>query len=154
MPGVIKALGGYRRSEAIPHLIAALEDDDCRPSAEAALKSIGSPARQALLAMVARRLDENASESRLRAARSALGLLITTGIPEGTWPALSHLMQHQDLKITILACKICLGNADAAEKNKAICRLIALLPRVDWMLRYDIENCLSGGAPDPNYPSK
>jgi hypothetical protein len=148
MPGVIRALGGYRRSEAVPRLVAALEDDDCHPMAETGLGSLGVTARPALLAAASEPLPENASESRLRAVRSILELR-ATGIPRTALAALNHLMQHKDPRIAVWACKIDLANAALVERKKAICRLSSLLPQVDWILRQDIEVCLAEHRDDP-----
>jgi hypothetical protein len=139
-PGVIKALATFRRCDTIPLLISALKDDDSRRPAEAALKQFGIAARQALLVAAAKTSDDG--ESRLRAVRSILGLLISIGIPPGTWPALRHLMQHPDAKVMILACKICHAHAEASETRTAIERLISLLPDVNWMLGEEITDCL------------
>jgi HEAT repeat protein len=37
IPGIVAALGAFRRAEAIPHLVAALAEDESRGAAEAAL---------------------------------------------------------------------------------------------------------------------
>ena len=47
--GVIRALGTSGRAEAIPALIAALEDDASRPTAETALRNFGRRTKGALL---------------------------------------------------------------------------------------------------------
>lgn len=68
LTGVIGALGSFDRREAIPLLIDPLEDDASRPTAEAALKRMGSAARPALIATAIVRVPtaELESESSLR----------------------------------------------------------------------------------------
>ncbi len=62
LAGVIAALGASGRSAAIPYLVAALEEDDCRLHAERALRKFGPLARQALLEARFRRLPSAESE--------------------------------------------------------------------------------------------
>jgi hypothetical protein len=78
LPGVIAALGSFRRSEAIPHLVDALAEDECRLAAEGALEKLGSVAHDALTATVtnARSPPESESPSSKRQRQSALGLLV------------------------------------------------------------------------------
>jgi hypothetical protein len=142
-PGVIKALGTFAREEIIPLMIAALEEDECRLFAERAIKAFGNRARRALL-ICAATLDNvgHHSESRLRAVRSALGLLNSLGIPQGTWPALRHLIRNADPKIAVLACGICLNHAEVSDAPQAIERLVELLPEVHWVVAQDIEDTL------------
>jgi hypothetical protein len=144
LPGVIGALGAFQRAEAIPYLIAALAEDDCRQAAENALAKIGTGARHALIAAAIHLgpLCDRESESSLRARRSALELLVSIGIRPETWPALRPLLGEQDPKIKVLACKICLAKAQSPEKRVAVGHLIGLLPNADWMLGDEIENCL------------
>lgn len=77
LPGVVAGLGSFRRHEAIPYLIAALAEDECRPLAEAALKALGSAAYPALLqaAFETETAPGHESPSRLRQRRSISALL-------------------------------------------------------------------------------
>lgn len=151
LTGVIYALGAFRRAEAIPLLIDALEDDASRHTAEAALKRAGPAARQALVACANRREPSlhHESESSLRRRRSALKLLAEVGAPRGAWRGVRPLTQDQDVRVSVLACKICLRHGTKAERTAAIRRLTSFLPAVDWMLRAEIEDYLVahlGGA--------
>jgi hypothetical protein len=78
LPGVVAAVGSFRRPEAIPYLIDALAEDECRPRAEAALERLGPAARPALMRVVFIGTDspDNQSPSQLRQSRSALRLLV------------------------------------------------------------------------------
>jgi hypothetical protein len=145
LPGVTAALGAFSRIEAIPYLIEALAEDESRPEAEAALRNLGSSAHEALAVAACQPLPmpERESQSRLRQRRSALELLIETGVQARTWPVLRNLMQEQDAKIAVLACKICLMCAPEPEKREAIFRLISLLPSADFLLELAIEKCLA-----------
>jgi hypothetical protein len=84
LTGVIDALGAYRRVEAIPALIAALQEDASRGAAEVALVKMGRTARTALI-ISARQRRPSSGESSLRRRRSALKLLGLIGISRRTW---------------------------------------------------------------------
>jgi len=144
LTGVIRALGAFRRPEALPLLIDALEDDASRQQAKAALTTIGRAARPALIAAVKLRLpsSEQESESSLRRRRSALAVLQEIGISQRMWPELRGLIEDPDAKISVLACGLCLMGAPAMEHRNAVHRLLHLIPNVDWMLRDEIEDCL------------
>jgi hypothetical protein len=141
----VAALGGFRRPETIPYLIDALVEDESRPEAEAALREMGPLAKDALIAAAlqdpARRAGE--SESRLRQRRSALALLVQTGVRPSDWPALRKIMEERDPKLVQLGCQLCLTCAPKSEGRKAIVRLRRLLPGADLPLRLDIEQSLA-----------
>jgi hypothetical protein len=78
LPGVVAVLGSLSRPEAIPYLIDALAEDECRPIAEAALEKLSHAARHALTQAVTTGSGspEIQSPSRARQRQSALGLLV------------------------------------------------------------------------------
>jgi hypothetical protein len=142
MPGVIRAIGAIGRREAIPHLLAALEEDECRPFAEAALKKMGTAAYPALLAAIARPLAPDSGESKRRAVRSVLRLLAASSAPEEARTAIKPLIQSADPSIAVLAAQICLQSPSKEDRADAIARLVKLLPTADWMLQAEIEELL------------
>ncbi len=143
-PGVIEALGAFRRAEALPYFAAALADDDCRLAAEAALKNLGVAATQALMTVATfPAAEEHESDSRLRQRRSALRLLAETGIDPQAWPVLRHMMADRDPTLRVFACRLCLAAAPQTEKATAVRRLIALIDDADWLLLAEIEDCLT-----------
>jgi HEAT repeat protein len=143
-PGVVEALGAFRRIEALPYFIAALADDDSRPAAETALRNLGVAAAQALMTVATfPAAEERESDSRLRQRRSALHLLAETGIEPQAWPVLRHLMVDRDLTLRLLACRLCLAAAPHIEKANAIRQLIASMDSADWLLLPEIEACLT-----------
>jgi HEAT repeat protein len=145
LPGVVTALGGFRRPESIPYLIDALAEDESRPRAEVALREVAALAHDALIAASLRdpAHRDHESESRLRQRRSAVALLVQTGVQPGEWPALRDIMEDQDPKLAQLACELCLNYAPEAERRQAIVRLRRLLPSADILLRLDIEESLA-----------
>jgi len=74
--GVVWGLGHYRKRRAIPALLSALLEDECRLVAEDALTKLGALARPALLQAAAGSSRGNESVSRQR--RSALRILART----------------------------------------------------------------------------
>ena len=144
LTGVIRALGTSGRAEAIPALIAALEDDASRPTAETALRSFGRRTKGALLNAATMQLPvpERESPSSVRRRRSALNLLAEIGVRRQGWAILRHLIDDPDAKIATLACEICLKCASAVERSKAVQRLIKLLVHDDWLRRDDSERVL------------
>ena len=145
LPGVIAALGAFRRAEALPYLVAALAEDESRLAAEAALRNLGSFACQALLVATARSEDlpQSDSDLRLRQRRSAIALLSEIGIAPQIWPALRPAMRDQDAKIAVSACKICLAIAPENEKREAVRHLIGALGSADGALSLEIQGCLA-----------
>jgi HEAT repeat protein len=145
LPGVIGALGTFRRPETIPHLIDALAEDDCRVTAEAAIRKFGRAAQPGLLraAERCRPPSDRESVSSRRRRRSALGLLAELGISRKAWRKLRHLMRDEDAHVAVLACSICLEINSIADMDDAVRRLIELLHDADWMLAEEIANCLT-----------
>ncbi len=148
LSGVVAALGGFRAPETIPYLIDALAEDVSRPEAEAALREMASLAHDALIVAALRdpTRPERESDSRLRQRRSALALLVQTGVRSSEWPALRRIMEDQDPKLMVLACELCLACAPNTDRREAIVRLRRLLPSADLPLRLDIEQCLAEHA--------
>lgn len=148
LSGVVAALGEFRAAEAIPYLVEALAEDESRAQAEAALRNIGAPARDALVAAARRdpATDDRESESRLRSRRSALALLLETGVSPDVWPRLREIMDDQDPRLRVLACQLCLTSAPQREREEAVRRLNHLLPNAESLLRLDIERCLADCA--------
>jgi HEAT repeats len=145
LAGVIEALGRFGRREAIPYLVAALDEDFARPAAEDALRRIGPAAGEALRATATLRQPpgERESVSSLRRRRSALRLVGALGLPPGApWPALDALMLDEDAEIAATACALVLarGGGDA---RRAVARLVALIPAADLLLREEIEDRLA-----------
>jgi hypothetical protein len=146
--GVVEALGAFDRQEALPYLIEALAEDDCRIIAENSLRRLGSAARSALVhaALGRRSSPSDESETDLRQRRSALGLLVEMRPSLAEWEQVRRLMWDRDARIALLACTICLHVAPAAEKRSAILHLEKLRQDVDWILAMEIDHCFQSYA--------
>jgi hypothetical protein len=144
LTGVIATLATSGRAEAIPALIAALEDDASRLIAEVALRRFARRAKGALLNAATIQLPtaERESPSSIRRRRSALGLLVEIGITRAACGIIGHSVDDPDAKIATLACEICLKYGSIVERSKAVRRLIRLLVDDDWLRRDDSERVL------------
>jgi HEAT repeat protein len=145
LTGVIGALGGLGRVEAIPVFIDALEEDASRYTAETALWKLGKKACPALLSTVDLKLPSlgRESESSVRRRRSALKLLAEMDRSRAAWRRLRHLMRDDDAPLAARACEIGLTRGSASERTDAVRRLIELLPKKNWILRQGIEAYLT-----------
>lgn len=141
LTGVIGALGAFTRTEAIPVLVDALEEDASRHTAETALWKLGQKARAALMRTVDLQMPsgERESESSARRRRSAFKLLAEMDGSRAAWHRLRHLMHDNDVKLAARACEVGLARGSASERIGAVRRLIELLTQKDWMLREEIE---------------
>lgn len=146
LAGPIAILGTLRRSEAVPCLIEALGDDLARPAAEAAIRGIGDCARAALLEAATQRAAsvEMDSESNRRVRRSALKLLVETGVPEPMLtPSLHDLLDDADAEIAFLACRIWIDSGHSSARPALVRRLIELEGTADWKMRMAITQYLA-----------
>ena len=144
--GPIEVIGETRRSEALPCLVAALEDDLGRPAAEEALRKFGSTAAPALLARVGAAVAEE-SESGRRGRRSALHLLCDIDPP----PTITTIMRDgwrndPDTEISLAGCQMALTQGDRREREITVRQLIGMLYRMDWRKRREIEDLLCRSA--------
>lgn len=142
LPGVLTALGTFKRPEALAYFVAGLAEDECRPAAEAALRELGPFACNALISVVAK-YPRPEGESSLRGRRSAIGLLREIGVPPHLWAALRQTISDPDAKIAALACMIGLVAAPESERSEAAAKLTGMLEHADPALRIEIEECLA-----------
>jgi len=86
LPGVIAALGEFQRPQAIPYLVDALAEDECRLAAEIALVKLGHSARPALAQIKTRSRPSRMTESisHLRQRESAQRLLALLSKPKSS----------------------------------------------------------------------
>lgn len=144
MPGLIETLGQFGRSEAVPDLVAALEDDFCRSAAERALSKIGEAAHSALME-AARTPDPSGtgeSPSSRSRRRCALRLLRRLRLSPDDWQKLAALLRDSDAEIAARAGSIALAVADEPDKKLAVRRLIEVLSAADWLLQGEIQSWL------------
>lgn len=144
LPGLVETLGEFRRVEALPLLLKALEDDVCRRSAEDALRKIGDSARPTLIEAATQALPsaEEETPSSLRRRQSVLQVLNELTVSAGDWERLRGLLGESDPSLVIHCARITISIAPADERLYAIRRVIEVLPRADWFLRTEARNLL------------
>ena len=141
LTGVLVGLGAFRRKRSIRIFVEALAEDEVRMTAEAVLRSFGSPARSYLIAAALAPIPEG-SESALRKRRSALGLLGEIRTATDDWACLKPLMRCEDLETAILAAGLGLRVGSDVEKDEAAKILRQLHLRADWLRQIQIEQYL------------
>jgi HEAT repeat protein len=142
--GAIEVLGDFRRPEAVPDLIAALEDDFCRTTAEEALGKVGESAHAALIE-AARTPDPSGANERAssrRRRRCALRLLEQLHLSADDWHQLAALVHDRDPEIRARAAAIALAVGNERDQKLAVKRLIEALPASDWLLQGEIQEWL------------
>jgi hypothetical protein len=144
LPGVIEALGTFRRPEPVPLFIVALMDDFSRTAAENALKEMGALAKPALMeaAFKPASSENHESHSHLLRRRSVMRILVNLAASKEDWPTIKKLLHDDDHEISILAVRIALEIAGLEDRNTIARRLIRKIPYVNWGLHAEIENCL------------
>lgn len=145
LPGLIDAVGEFRRADAIPDFIAALGDSIARSFAEEALRKTGEAAHGALLdaAGLPSPSGDYETPSSLYRRRSALRLLAGLTLSAEDWGILSPLAVAPDPEIAARANQIALTVADGSEKRLAAHRLIEMLLDTSWFLQIEIESWLA-----------
>jgi hypothetical protein len=144
LPGLIETLGEFERSEAVPDLVAALEDDFCRSAAEEALSKIGEAAHSALMEAAPTPDPSGTGESSSSRSRRrcALRLLRRLRLSPDDWQKLAALLHDSDGEIAARASSIALAVADEPAKRLAVRRLIEVLPAANWLVQGEIESWL------------
>jgi hypothetical protein len=145
LSGVVDALGELGCVAAVPYFMRALGEDFTRPSAEAALRKLGTSVRQRLLdgAIGPADRDTREPESSRRFRRSALRLYAELApIPCEDWPSIRRLTADADPEIAVVACELRLGGSQEAASVDVVRRLIELIGESNWMLDEEIETCL------------
>ncbi len=141
LPGIVDALGEYRRMDALPVLAAALAEDFCRSAAETAFRKLGPAACSCLLSLAVRTvpLADVELESSLRLRRSALNLFDELyprqAVPQTVW----ELVLDADIQVALTACSICLARDSGAGREKVLLRLAELWESGDWAVRMAVE---------------
>jgi hypothetical protein len=144
LPGLIETLGEFGRPEVVPDLVAALEDDFCRSSAEEALRKIGEAAHSALIEAARTPDPSGAGESPSSRSRRRCALRLLRGLRLSLedWQKLAALLRDSDPEITARASSIALSVAHEPDKELAIRRVIEVMPTADWLVQGEIESWL------------
>ncbi len=144
LPGAVQTLGELGRTEAAPYVIAALEDDVCRATAEEALRQMGKAAvPELILAALNPRPDrEQESPSSLLRRSSAARLLAEIGVSQEAWTRLKPLVNEAAPAILIAAARLARRAGAEADKEAIAVRLVAAISEADWYFRDEIGDVL------------
>lgn len=144
LPGVVTALGSFRRKEALPILERALEDDMARPAAEEALTEFAGDEIETLLLTVHRRTVNGDEEvpSSLRRRRSAAELLSNSRVEAASWPELRFLLEEKDSELVIHGARIAASLAPDDEKRNVVVNVLRVLPGSPWYVKEKATKCL------------
>ncbi|MGA9883454.1 MAG: hypothetical protein WBQ34_07030 [Candidatus Acidiferrales bacterium] len=144
LPGIVEALGSFRRPEAMPYFLRALGDGICRSCAEEAIRKLGETAKPHLFQAVDSPSPSAEEEipSSLQRRRWALRILSDLKLTEEDWPGLQKLLYEDDPEIVITTARISLATAPTPDKWRGVRCLIAMLPRADWFLRTEARAAL------------
>jgi hypothetical protein len=145
LPGIVEALGAFRRIETMPYFLRALGDGVCRSHAEEAIRGLGIAARPFLIdaAVPGDSAVDQESSSSLQRRRWVLRILLDLALSEQDWTRLRGLLGEDDSEIVITTARIGLEVAQMPDRLGAVRRLIEMLPRADWFLRTDARAALA-----------
>lgn len=144
LSGLVDALGHFQRPEAAPFFVKALEDDVCRPAAEAALNKIAQKVKPLLLAAARRdHAQEHEWPAQLCRRRRVLSILSDCEITSDEWEQLRPLLKDDDVETAVTAAQIALEAAPTAEKREAATFLIHSLTRASSFQQIQIHECFS-----------
>jgi hypothetical protein len=146
LTGVLETLGEFKRAEAIPFLVKALEDDVCRSAAEEALRKMGLPAKPELIkaATTPRPSRDAEAPASLLRRLSSVRLIAEMWVSPYDWQSLRPLLNETDPEILIALFKIAEAAAGAKDRALAFRLLIGVIENAGWYLKSEIETALAG----------
>lgn len=147
--GVIEALGRFERRDAVPVLLHALEDDCCRPFAEAALARTALRDRDLLIrsALLPLPVADDESASSLRRRRVVLELLRGVPLASDECHRIAPLIESADVELAIGAAALAIANGSEADQQRARQHLWVIAPNAPWHLYHDVQSLLPSAAP-------
>jgi len=146
LTGVLETLGEFKRAEAIPFLVKALEDDVCRNAAEEGLRKMGLPAKLELIkaATTPRPSRDAEAPASLLRRLSSVRLLAEMWVSPYEWQSLRPLLNEADPEILIALFKIAEAAAGAKDRALAFRLLMEVIENADWYIKSEIETVLAG----------
>jgi hypothetical protein len=145
LPGLVETLGAFERVEVMPYFLRALGDDICRASAEEAIRKLGPRALPFLIDAALKpgpSSDAESPSSRQR-RRCSLRLVSELQLSGGGWLRLRSLLEDRDPEIAMTVSRIALDIAPTEDKERAVRRLIEMLPGANWFLRSEAQAALA-----------
>lgn len=141
LPGPIESLARFRRDEAVPVLVAALESDFCRNAAAEGIRLVRAAAMPHLIESVRSPEPSRVQKSptSMRRRRAALRLIAEDDTEARVWPSLKFLLHETDEWLQATAAEI----AFEVEPLDVLVRiLLKHLTSDDWVLVDEIAQFL------------
>ncbi|MCZ2074185.1 MAG: hypothetical protein LC130_04195 [Bryobacterales bacterium] len=144
LAGAVGTLGELGHEEAIPFMVAALEDDVCRETAETALRKLGQAAVSDLIIAALNPWPNREEESplSLRRRSSAAQLLCEIGVSGEQWTRLRPLIKETEPGILVAAARMAWRIGARPDVEEIAVQLIAALDSADWYFRDEIGDVL------------
>lgn len=156
LPGIIEAIGLYRRPETAPYLLDSLEDDVCRSAAIEALRGLGDGIRGLLIesAMTRKpRPPEFETASSLHRRRCCVRLLQALDLTKAEVRQMTALLDEEDSDLVLAVTEALFHTAHFNDYQSALFHLRRVEKNVPWWLRdeysylrSDLEEKLRAGA--------
>ena len=149
--GALEALAEFRKKEAAPLFIAALEDDYYRPAGEQGLRKLGSAAKPRLLrAALTPSLDEGDEPLwSLRRRQAALSILADIRLTDKNWQALRPLLTDEHPEIAAGLGTLAATVAPKKDRARAAEQIVAAYRRTDyWRTFMELDEALTRLQPE------
>jgi hypothetical protein len=133
-PGLIESLGEFCRSEAIPVLFEALEDDLCRNAACAALLKTPEKSRHyAILSLRGETATSLLGAAATRRRRATAELFCKLGIAPTDWRDVGRLLEDEDPTVVIGAATVGFEMASQEELAGIVSALFRVAHKLNWL---------------------
>ena len=140
--GLVRALGEFRRPEAIPAFFELLEDDLCREDAKEALRKNAASARSyALLLLRGRTELPITGPAASRRRRATLQLMAEWGMSAAEWPELRGFLWDEDMDCVVAAAGVGLRLSES-NKEEIVAALIENSGGMNWAQETDAAELL------------
>jgi hypothetical protein len=141
LSGAIESLAQFRRQEAAPLLVAALESDFCRSAAVDGIRLVRDAATPYLIESIRSPEPSHTAETQtsLRRRRAALCPIAEQAIDRNLWPSLEFLLHDNDEWLQSLAAEIAFN---LHHLDSAIRILLKHLTSDDWVLVDEVSRFL------------
>lgn len=145
--GLIRALSEFARSESIPVLFAALDDDLCREEARAALRRVKPQARAyAALLLRGKHPASIPMTASLRERRAVLQLLREFGTDADCWPILREYLEDPDPDSVIAVAGTGFAAGPVDEYSNIVSALFRISSHLNWMQEDEVTRLLEAHA--------
>ena len=149
LPGIIEAIGAYRRNETAPYLLDALEDDVGRSAAIEALRGLADGVRGLLIESAMTRKPcppEFETASSLHRRRCCVRLLDQLNLTEPEVSRLAALLHEDDADLVVATAEVLVRASHFNDYQSALLHLSRVEQKVPWWLREEYDSVRSNAA--------